>query len=45
MTPPAETGFVATRAREYRLGLSLRFGGARGGRRGHGGEWDRAGEP
>ena len=34
-----------TRAREYRLGLSLRFGGARGGRRGHGGDWDRAGEP
>jgi hypothetical protein len=41
--PPA--GF--TRAREYRLGLSLRFGGGGGGRRGrgHGGDWERAREP
>jgi hypothetical protein len=38
----APPGF--TRAREYRLGLSLRFGGGRHGR-GHGGDWDRAGEP
>ena len=37
--PPA--GF--TRAREYRLGLSVRFGGSR--RRGHGGDWERAREP
>ena len=38
----APAGF--TRAREYRLGLSLRFGGG-GQRRGHGGDWDRAREP
>lgn len=38
LAPP---GF--TRAREYRLGLSLRFGGGRG--RGHGGDWDHAREP
>jgi hypothetical protein len=37
----APAGF--TRAREYRLGLSLRFGGRH--RRGHEGDWDRAREP
>ena len=39
--PPS--GF--TRAREYRLGLSLRFGGGGGRGRGHGGDWERAREP
>jgi hypothetical protein len=32
-----------SRAREYRLGLALRFGGGK--KKHHGGEWDRAGEP